>query len=980
MRASGIWSSRFGPVAFSLLFLALGTVSLAFLRSRTGPERPNVQIILSGCTAQWQNSVSELVCFPEPRRLLHLDVKGDPGTQLAIIADNDPPQRHQIEPDGSWLFALRLSDRARQVSLRDGRSGQVLTRITLTQPPLFPKLDFLNEIKRGADRKQQKDSLLSLGPKIERARPSLSPIERANLEFELGMWHEQTEGRDEAPGHFLQAMKEARDAGRSSVAAEAAVRYARHLFTRQGAQAAVDFLLDDAQSWQLAGFPRANATRLRLLTSYMLHMGRLRSARQYSDEMDRLIARYALGDQPELMLVVHNMQAEMFQQSGATELAEGIIGQASRDVLAMDGSQKPPHVKACQIQRFYIAHARVRMLGQEAGLPYKDPADLLRSAEAQGAPCTRVRDEIPSLLAIRARSLLGAIERRAAGPVAQADQLAEVDRLLARSRLQLPGTPTDELTVDWLTLEGRLALLRGQGEAARAAFAQLEEATLHRLDPYARWSALIGQADAARLQGEIEQADKAYQRAEDLLDSMLTDLEISARRQLFVAQFEAGTSRYLELLLRSPAQNRAALHLIRHAHARALATHSLQRSEQQQDPAQSGRLKQYAGLFATREEAKRALHDAPIADQEDAEKRLQDADRQLGALLEAIYQDAGKRPPSQPTYPDPAPGELLLACHPLPALGGSRPRWACLGADAQGVYAVRDLPPPVTMAQAETLVARFSEPLLRAKSLRILSYGPMRGIDWERVRLGDRPLSDRLDVGYGIDRALAQGTQAPSGRLALAVINPEQDLPGAERVRRPISHRLAEQGWTVSLYSGTIRRGRLGSGPLGWLAAWRRPKDTPATATLVREALGTANLLVYYGHAEAVGQGGWDNHLRLAEEGRLTARDIMTLPAVPEVALLIGCRTAVSDLGAPADELGLAQAFLLRGSKLVLATTRKVADASAEQLVTKLLLRERLGPGSASPHSWSAALSASLRELRQQQPSADWTAFRLYTQ
>ncbi len=52
--------------------------------------------------------------------------------------------------------------------------------------------------------------------------------------------------------------------------------------------------------------------------------------------------------------------------------------------------------------------------------------------------------------------------------------------------------------------------------------------------------------------------------------------------------------------------------------------------------------------------------------------------------------------------------------------------------------------------------------------------------------------------------------------------------------------------------------------------------------------------------------------------------------------LLIGCETAVSDRGAPADEMELAQAFVLRGSEEVPETISKVADSTAAALVDKL--------------------------------------------
>lgn len=153
-------------------------------------------------------------------------------------------------------------------------------------------------------------------------------------------------------------------------------------------------------------------------------------------------------------------------------------------------------------------------------------------------------------------------------------------------------------------------------------------------------------------------------------------------------------------------------------------------------------------------------------------------------------------------------------------------------------------------------------------------------------------------------------------------------------------------------------------------------KTTPALAKEVVVRLPAADLFAYYGHAQSLGPGGWDSRLLFDEGGSISARDIMSLPAVPRKVLLIGCETAVSDREAPADEAGLAQAFVLRGSAEVLATPRKVADSTAEALLDKLAQRDALrldGP------QLAAALHAPSPRCDPSIPPLIWTRFRVYT-
>jgi CHAT domain-containing protein len=140
----------------------------------------------------------------------------------------------------------------------------------------------------------------------------------------------------------------------------------------------------------------------------------------------------------------------------------------------------------------------------------------------------------------------------------------------------------------------------------------------------------------------------------------------------------------------------------------------------------------------------------------------------------------------------------------------------------------------------------------------------------------------------------------------------------------------------------------------------------------VLEALPNARLFHYAGHGVFAGFAGWDSELPLAESSRLTLGDVLSLRPPPAWVVLSSCDAGRSSEEAPGEGIGLANAFLLAGSRVVVAATRPVADLSTKDLMLELYHGWQSGED--LPHHLQRAQLA----CRRRDPSAAaWASFRL---
>jgi len=595
---------------------------------------------------------------------------------------------------------------------------------------------------------------------------------------------------------------------------------------------------------------------------------------------------------------------------------------------------------ACEEAQLLNNQAWSVLLAREAGEAFPDPTDVLARALKTYGTCKGVKPEDTAN-----------VELNLALAHWQAGLLAQAQDSLARAHQIEPRPPLSHL-LWWGDLDARLALGEGRPAAALSRFDSLEKLAEEAGSPEGRLRAAVGKARSHLSLRNKDAALKTLGRAEAMLDEQSLQVPVHEGRDLFMATRQAVVSLHVELLLEQ-GHNSLALDVARHARSRLLRqvehVDRLANLTAEGRAQWEGRLTEYHRRHAVLEEHAREDWRLP-ADQlrqvraarkremESVEELLDQALLVLGAPGDPL----GERPPA------PRPGELILSYHPLPH------GWVGFAADGKRVTAHPfELPPEVLSLEelARLLLLPFQDSIRHARRLRILASGPLQRIDFHALPFdGDVVLAGR-PVVYGLDLPVSAGPARSPGRHALVVADPRSDLPGALAEGRTVAEVLA-------------------SGSRPWIT--EEVEGGRATAAAVRGRLAGPDLLHYAGHGTFSGVGGWESGLLLAGETELTLGDFLALERVPAWVVLSGCDTGRSSAETPVEGLGLAHAFLLAGSRAVVASTRPAADRTVPAFFADLYRRWDRGPDLAE------ALRRAQLSWRQRNPGADWASFRLF--
>lgn len=981
-----------GTQSLSKLPFLFGSLLICWTVSCKKPSAPLLRVRIGGCNLLVEQSPRPLCAatYTEDRRLIFA-VEGPPLSKLSLRVGNVAVTELQLSQSGQATINEPYPAAPALVSLRT----ESLEGVAEYTVDVAPRIPYSKAVARNAkidcEHASPRDCLVDVQRAISHLDANPKELDAKEQAFLIGLLGKQAGQASQAAQYaqdaqalrkaalplFERAMVEARATGLLSVEAWALDRLGKVLRDQGDAydpHLVAAKLSDPVHARALSQCPEAWDNVLYLQSLIAEDLGDPAASKRYASEATALAETFSVSKE----VLIDSRQeaalaAQLLQESTEAERLTEEIGRQ------LDGGAISD---PCPLSRLYNTQAWTKLVARQTGHPAADPEPWFQRVATWLPRCKEEREAQEQRAVLLTNRALYAILRAEEAAPGSRERLLWLDDAEASGREAQGGwhkatrTIQIDLQLDLSFFKARSALLRGKGEESLRAFVELEKLTTReRLTPYYRWASQVGQADASRLLGNQQAALASYARAEALLDRMTDELSLSTRRQLFLKQFEAGTGRYIELLLESAADASTVLGVIRHARVRALRAYTRGPGAAHGPSRTQELLALYRTRFAEREAAAGELVVAPLAEMKAVQGRLRELQREQQALLENLY-TVGPSPGEQRLRP-PAAGELLIACYPLPAHPPEAPDlWLCAGASTTATKLVR-IPAPTPAAPeqaAQALLAALGELLPQAFHLRILPYGPLRAVAWAALPFASGRLEDRFSISYGVDLPPAVEAVPTRAASALLVTNPQQDLHGAQRAGQQLRRELRAAGWKLAAYEGAPRHG---GNPLRQLLD--RLLGRPLSPVLAKDVIAQlfeANLFIYYGHAESSGAGGWDSHLRFAEGGRLSAQDVMALSAAPQKVLLIGCETAVSDRDAPADEAGLAQAFVLRGSEAVLATTRKVADETAEALVGKLAQLGALRPGGPP---LAAALREAIASLRSQQPAADLDAFRVYT-
>lgn len=620
------------------------------------------------------------------------------------------------------------------------------------------------------------------------------------------------------------------------------------------------------------------------------------------------------------------------------------VGRCRESAAVFDRLQRTPlAADSCDGGQLLINQGWSALLAREAGEGFADPAPLLERALEVYSACEHAEVEQKANLLINL-----------ALAHLQEGRLPQAKDALTRARELEPHPPLLQ-TLWWGDLEARITLQEERPVEALRLFSELEKLARETSSFDGRLRAAFGQARSYQALGDWAAALAVLRQAEALLDRQSLQIPVHEGRANFVATRQAIASLHIQILL-DQGWNAKALEVARQARSRVLR--QLEHGERLASLTAERRA-QWERFLMEYQKRRTSLQDRAKADwrlpadqlRHERAVRREEADAANRLLDQAflVLGDLGKQPREAPPRP-PRPGELILAYHRL-----SR-GWVGFAADGKTVVAHRfELPLEVRSLPAADLSRRlllpFRAAILKAHRIRVLSSGRLQGVDFHELPFNRDVLLARVPVVYGLDLPeSAEPAQAPR-RHSLLVTDPRGDLPGA----------LGE--------ARTVRK-VLESGPRPWTTEELRSAE--ASSEAVQGRLAAADLLHYAGHGTFSGLGGWESSLLLAEESQLTLGDLLALERVPAWVVLSACDAGRSSVETPIESLGLAHAFLLAGSREVVASTRPAADRTVPAFFAELYWQWDRDPDLA------VALQRAQLAWRKQNPRADWAGFRLF--
>lgn len=560
---------------------------------------------------------------------------------------------------------------------------------------------------------------------------------------------------------------------------------------------------------------------------------------------------------------------------------------------------------------------------------------------------------------------------------------------------KLHPEPSRFLQIWWGLTDGRLTLAEGQAQQALSLVDDIgklgEDGSLDdgRVELYLVRAAAL---EALKRYGD---AETAYNQAEDLLDSrsilLPNERSVNDGVSFFDRNEQSTHARVAFLLRRAEAERNAekarvllrkAADAARRGRARRIATlQIIQRFEQLDEQSQ----KEWETHIAAYRKAKadiEALHERREKPGDALKKKAADTLAQAYALL-GPRRDLKSEIPSTPP-----PGELILFYYPLPSdklqpspsaniqwLGFAITNEDIVIHKLSGVNVLAWSQPLDADRQAEaaanaskSLLLPFQGIIEKAKRLRIIAAGPMGQVDIHSLPFGQeqKPLITRLPVTYGVDLPHSTGAEPslPSkpakGAKALVVVNPTgyNDLQYVNN--------------EATLVSDTLQK-QLGQNVIRWDGDQAFPLRVAGT-------LAMEDVLFFHfaGHG-AIEPGESYSKLLFAGGSSFGVPDTLTLKHVPPNVILSACKSAVNknQRRAPSsivEEVGLPQAFIAAGAKVVVVASRNISDQRTLELMTELYGSNAELLYSDLPMAFQKAQSSMWERL----PRVDWGAFRVY--
>jgi tetratricopeptide (TPR) repeat protein len=872
-------AARSGLLCVLLLLGTLAGLLLSYL-----PSSPPPEVEYSGCWAFY--SSPEPVCTPWPDGRFKLWVRAEPGDRVEIRG-GDLAEPGKIAGPGlryKLILLKQASSLVVTVYPRSGNKEAATWSLRLAEPDMPDWFD-------------QVDKLSGTNPqKARRLLKDLPPSARDKYQsFVLAELVPLAENSQEAEKLLRQRADWDRSSHHWSGEVEA-VTSLSYRYVKQGRLSEATQLLKTVSVVPL----RAPADDKHYVTYYLGILAE--STGDYGAALKQLREAANLADwvgMPGLESNAIQLLALVYQELGRPQEASKLYTK----LLA-----GPDLKSGCATGGLWTNVGWFQLMEHEAGNTAELPVPALQKALAnfETSGCSshqRLNAHLNLALAYQ-----------------QQDQWPDATRELSQAQsLAESSTLPERLWLD--DLEARIALHNGRPELALGLYEKLERRSELAASPAGILQALLGRARANIAKGDQQAAIDALAKADVQIEKQSQHIPIDQGRDTFFAYQEAATRLYLRLLLDDEKWQKA-FDLARKSRSRLLrqlaVRDRLNQLDEKSRQAWRASLAKYHTMrdMLDRDAASRwklAVSEKAHALEDEAQK-LKDSQEQLDSALGAL--NALGRAGEEALTP-PERDEVIVAYHPLPGK-----QWAAFAATKKIEVAYFELPEklpgPEQLAQLLLTPSQaFRSAVAGAKSVRILPYGPLRTVDFHALPFTDgQPLLATHRVVYSLDLPKGSASPTPSGHpMALVVSDPTEDLRTAKT-----------EGKTVT---AAIQR---------WPGAWTPTplNGSEAKASKVRDALAKASFFHYAGHGSFAGFAGWSSELPLADHSRLTLSDILALGHTPDSVVLSACDAGHTSEEAPGEGVGLANAFLLAGSKEVVAARQWVPDSSANELMAEM--------------------------------------------
>ncbi len=900
--------------------LGASACALALGLAACANEPPPLDVAVSGCAAVRADAVCEI---PDSGAL-RLSVRTSAAARVVVQTG---AQRTRIAPDGATEHVVHVTPghftRSLVVTVDEGGAAATF-RLELAARRAVRSVETLCAQARSAGAPEDLEAL-------ERRSRDADPMARRTALRCLARRAYARRENPAAEAHLDAAIRIERSEGRLSDEVDDHLLLARiHLFERRDFAAA---RADIAEARGLTGPYPTGAARVAFYEALLAReTGDVRHALAWFDETLERAARLGLD---ELGADAFAASAEALRQAGRYAEALAAVHEAQATL--------PPGANACVV---------ADKLNDEGWTLLRTP------------PSERTSDDDPTIaldqslgLAHRAGCDAARLTNTLTNlALASAEQGAweEACALVARMRLEQPQA-TVRTAYSWIEIEAGALLARDAPEEALARYDELAQAAVMNRLPGVEIDAAIGRGRALAALGREAEAERAFEDAETAVARALHRVALGGGRDTFAAMHERTTSVHVDFLLRralgksgsgeshGPRQSAKTLTGPYVERAVEVAVRSIGRTlEALQSADRIAALS--VDARAKRERAIREYLDArdaldvriaahrfaPLDRRSDEERALAreanalllDLDRALAAPSFADSDDAVRRAPREPAQTPllrPERDELILVFYPSGshwigfAVRGEGPR---RGAEARWLgelpEALRGTDPAGQPGRkpllARLLLQPFREAIEAAGRVRVIAHGPLARVPFHALPWNGARLLDHAPVAYGL--GIPAGIDAPqTGRRALVL--GDVSFPGAAHEAEEVTRRLARQGFAVERLEGER-----------------------ALASAVRTALAEPGVVLahFAGHASHGGVDGLEGALRLAQGTSLTVADLLALQRVPPFIVLSACDTSTVSAEARGAGLGLAQAFLVAGAKVVVASIDKVEDGAAARL------------------------------------------------